>query len=215
MGRIGGTIFTTQASVEGHLTSDESEAEDALRFGITQNLISTFNPAKGNGLHSYLGAKLETDQKFITKKLFFEATETPTILRWFIGKYSDTEEIRFRWRPYFTFQGGHTFRRGQTAIPEERVLRLIPRVHMDFSLDFISRALKIPRTLLYLDNKFYFLPIERDMKRANFLDTGLEFDFTPNFGLTFNYKNGKTAPKFEHVHTFGGALTIRFGKNEQ
>lgn len=211
----GRTRYTTEASVEGHLTSDESEAEDALRFGLTENLVTSLSNTDLVGLHSYLGGKLETDQKFTTKKLFFEATETLTAVNYFMGQYSNTEDIRFRWRPYFILQAGHTFRRGQAAVPEDSVLRLIPRVHMDFSLDFISRALKIPRTLLFIDDKFYFLPLERDMKRTNFLDSGLEFDFTPNFGLTFNYKNGKSAPKFQHVHTFGGALTIRFGKNEQ
>lgn len=82
-------------------------------------------------------------------------------------------------------------------------------------LNFISQALKIPRTLLFADETFYYLPIEAKMRTTNFLASGLEFDFTPNLGLSFNYKNGKAAPKFQHVHTFGGAFTVRFGKNEQ
>jgi hypothetical protein len=211
----GRTRYTTEASVEGHLTSEESEAEDALRFGITENLVTSLSDTELTGLHSNLGGKLETDQKFTTKKLFFEATQTLTAANYFMGRYSRNENIKFRWRPYFVFQAGHTFRRGQSTVQENTVLRLIPRIHMDFRLDFISRALKIPRTLLFIDNTFYYLPIERDMKKTNFLTSGLEFDFTPNFGLAFNYKNGKSAPKFEHVHTFGGALTIRFGRNEQ
>jgi hypothetical protein len=211
----GRTRYSTEASVEGHLTSDESEAEDALRFGLMENLVTNLSDTTVAGLHSDLGAKLETDQKFKTKKLFFEANETLTAVKLFMGQYSRNKDIRFRWRPFFAFQAGHTFRRGEAAVPEDTVLRLIPRVHMDFRLDFISRALKIPRTQIFVDDKFYFMPIERDLKRTNYLDSGLEFDFTPNFGLAFNYKNGKSAPKFEHVHTFGASLTIRFGKNEQ
>ena len=213
----GNIRYSLESSVEGHLTSDESKAEDALRFGTGVEIINRFGNTGLKGLHSTLSAKLETDQRFTTKKLYFEALETLTAINLFIGRYSGevNDPVQFRWRPFFGFQAGHTFKQGKAALPEDTILRLVPRARMDLKLNFISQALKIPRTLLFAENTFYYLPLERRMKTPDFFASGLEFDFKPNFGLTFNYKNGKTAPKFERVHTFGGAFTIRFGKNEQ
>jgi hypothetical protein len=213
----GNTRYSLESSVEGHLTSDDSEAEDALRFGIGANILTRFGRTGLTGLHSTLSGKLEADQRFTTKKLFFEARETFTAIKYFMGRYSGrvSDPVQFRWRPFLTFQLGHTFKQGEARLPEDTVLRLIPRARLEMKLNFISRALKIPRTLLFVDESFYYLPIEAEMRTTNFLASGLEFDFTPNLGLSFIYKNGKSAPKFEHVHTFGGAFTIRFGRNEQ
>ena len=213
----GNNVYSLESSVEGHLTSDDSEAEDALRFATGALIITRLRRAGFNGLHSTLGAKLEADQRFTTKKLFFEASETLTARKYYMGQYSGrvSDPVQFRWRPFLAFQVGHTFKQGEGRLPERTVLRLIPRARFEMKLNFISQALKIPRTLLFADDTFYYLPIEADMRSTNFLTSGLEFDFTPNLGLSFNYKNGKSAPKFQHVHTFGAAFTIRFGKNQE
>ena len=209
--------YQIEASVEGHLTSAESDAEDALTFAAGGRLLTPFGSTGRVGLHSTFSAKLEGDQQFDTKKAYFEALETPTALGAYIGQFSGDpkDAVQFRWRPFFGLQWGRTYKRGQAALPEDTVLRLIPRVRLELKLNRISQALKIQRTFLFLDNTFYYLPIERSSKSRNFFASALEFDFTPNFGLSFNYKSGTPAPKFQRVNTFGGALTIRFGKNAE
>jgi len=44
--------------------------------------------------------------------------------------------------------------------------------------------------------------------------SGFTLQMTNNFGFGLTYKNGESAPKFKRVNTFGGVLTIRFGKDE-
>jgi hypothetical protein len=44
--------------------------------------------------------------------------------------------------------------------------------------------------------------------------SGLVLQMTKDFGFGLTYKSGEAAPKFKPVHTFGGVLTIRFGKDE-
>ncbi len=207
--------YQIETSVEGHLTSAESDAEDALTFAAGGRVLTPFGSTERVGLHSTFSAKLEGDQQFDTKKAYFEALETHTALSAYIGQFSGDpkDAVQFRWRPFFGLQLGRTYKRGQAALPEDTVLRLIPRVRLELKLNRISQALKMQRTFLFLDNTFYYLPIERSSKSRNFFASGLEFDFTPNFGLSFNYKSGTPAPKFQRVNTFGGALTIRFGKN--
>lgn len=76
----GNTSYSLESSLEGHLTSDDSEAEDALRFATGANIRTRFGRSGLTGLHSTLSAKLEADQRFTTKKLFFEASETFTAI---------------------------------------------------------------------------------------------------------------------------------------
>src|SRR5205085_3382915 len=126
-------------------------------------------------------------QGFNTKKLYFEALETPTLTKFLIGKYSGTpaSALQFRWRPFFGFNAGHTFKSGEAVLPENNILRFVPRVRAEVRLNFISQALKIPRSLIFADNTFYYLPLERTMKTPNFFASGLELDFTRNIGIAF------------------------------
>jgi hypothetical protein len=221
----GRTQIFPELSVEGHLASDRSASEDVWRFGVSAGLFTSFNrgsvdennrPRFGRlkGLTSYLGGKFEAHRDIDTKKVYFEALETPTLVSVYMGQYSGSPDspAQFRWRPYFAFQVGHTMKRGASALPEDTILRLVPRVRAELKLNFISRPLGFKRTLLFADNTFFYLPLENTAKTPNFLVSGLEFDLSSDIGLAFTYKNGKTAPKFERVHTLGAAFTIRFGK---
>jgi hypothetical protein len=217
-----------ELSLEGHLASDRSASEDVWRFGANAVIFTSFNRSsldengrlrfgKLKGLSSYLGGKFEADRDFNTKKVYFEALETPTFVSVYMGKYSGSPDspIQFRWRPYFGFNVGHTMKRGAAELPEDTILRFVPRVRADIKLNFISRPLGFKRTLLFADNTFYYLPLESGPRTPNFLMSGLEFDLSSDIGLAFTYKNGKSAPNFERVHTFGAAFTIRFGtKND-
>ncbi|HKC64978.1 MAG TPA: hypothetical protein VKB86_15155 [Pyrinomonadaceae bacterium] len=218
------TQLFPELSVEGHLSSDRAASEDLWRFGASAKIFTSFTSVtkdnNGNirfgrlkGLSSYLGGKFEADRDFETKKVYFEALETPTAVSLYMGKYSGNtdSDIQFRWRPYFSFQAGRTMKRGAAALPEDTVLRLIPRLRTDLKLNFISRPLGFKRTLLYADNTFYYLPLENAAKTPNFLVSGFEILFNSDIGLAFTYKNGKSAPKFEPVHSLGAGLTISFG----
>jgi hypothetical protein len=216
---FGNTVLIPEISLEGHLTSDESESEDAWRLRGAFQFLTTFETARLSGMRNFFGAKVEADQKLNTKKLMFEYLFTPTVVKIGIGQYlgkkRKTDPISFRWRPYFGLDAGHTFRRGDSELPEETIFRLVPRLRMEFRLNFIDWVLKSHRTLLYADNTFYYLPLEDGVRTPNFFVTGLEIGFNKNVGLGFKYKNGKSAPKFEMVHTFGGEFTFRFGKNAE
>lgn len=217
----GSTYVVPEFSLEGHLTSDESESEDAWRLRGAVDVLTKFKTRSFTGMHNTFGAKFEASQNFDTKKLMFEYLFTPTAHEIGIGQYlarhRKTDPISFRWRPYFGLDAGHTFKRGDSTLPEETILRLVPRLRAEFRLNFIDRIFKSDqsRTLLYMDNTFYYLPLEDSSKTPNFLVAGLEISFNKNVGLGFKYKNGKSAPKFERVHTFGAEFTFRFGKSAE
>jgi hypothetical protein len=120
--------------------------------------------------------------------------------------------LEFRWRPYFYLDVGHTIKKGMSSETDDTVLRFVPRARAELFLNCISQKLHFHQTLLYADDKFYRLPLENGAQTHNFFVSGLEFDINKNFGFAMTYKVGKEAPKFERVHTFGGAFTIRFGK---
>lgn len=225
----GRTQIFPELSMEGHLSSDRSASEDVWRFGATAGIFTSFNRSRVDengklrfgrlkGLTSYLGGKFEADRDFDTKKIYFEALETPTFVKVFMGQYSGNPDssIQFRWRPYLAFNAGRTMKRGDAVLPEDTILRIVPRLRTEFKLNFISIPLGLKRTLLFADDTFYYLPLENGSKTPNFAVAGLEFDLSSDVGLAFIYKNGKAAPKFERVHTLGAAFTVRFGaKSDQ
>ena len=94
------------------------------------------------------------------------------------------------------------------------MLRLTPRVRTTLTLNFLRRALNLNDTFIFADNFFYFLPLEKTKTRRNMFTSGFVLQVTKDFGFGLTYKSGESAPKFKHVHTFGGVLTIRFGKAE-
>ncbi|MCA1631441.1 MAG: hypothetical protein LC785_12950 [Acidobacteria bacterium] len=210
--------FSSQFSVEGALTSDESESEDAWRF--RGGLIMDHGGKSLESLRGFylsLAAKMEADQDFETKKLAFEGLFVPTIASLNMGATSNSDaskSVQFRWRPYFGIDAGHTFRRGDSSETESTILRLAPRVRPVLYLNFLRNALGIKSTYLYADNTFYYLPLENTKRRHNFFVSGFNFDVSPNFGFGLTYKNGESAPKFKRVNTLGGVLTVRFGKEE-
>lgn len=213
--RFGGLNgYFWQSSLEGKLTSKESQSEDAWRLRTGMVIDQSFRRGGFNGLYILLGGKYEGDQKFVTKKLSFEAMVTPTIRQLAFGyayPQNTAAPIQFMWRPYLSFDFGHTFKRGNSGETKDTVLRIVPRLTADFSLNFITRALKLSDTILYFDNTFYSLPLE-PRKTRNLFVSGLEFDVTDNFGFGLTYKNGESAPKFERVNTLGGVLTVKFGQ---
>ncbi len=210
------TNVAFQASVQGDLTSDDSQSEDALQFRAGAIIDRNLKPRTINHLYTSLAVKYETDQKFKIGKLISENMVTPTLRSTGIGIPfgRPSDPIQFRWRPYFYFDVGRSFKRGDSAELKDTVLRFTPRVRTVLSLNFLRRALNLNDTYLFADDWLYFLPLEKTKTRRNMFTSGFVFQMTNNFGFGLTYKSGEAAPKFKPVHTFGGVLTIRFGKEE-
>jgi|GEM_PF-1297385 len=227
----------TQFSVEGALTSDESDAEDAWRFRggviidrggrygtealirdqVNRGLADQSKLRSLRGFYVSLAAKMEADQDFDTRKLAFEGLFVPTVAALNMGATTNPDaasDVQFRWRPYFGIDAGHTFRSGDSSEQEKTILRLVPRVRPVLYLNFLRNALGFKNTYLYADNTFWFLPLEKGKRRHNFFTSGFNLDVTQNFGFGLTYKNGESAPKFKRVNTLGGVLTVRFGKED-
>lgn len=219
-------------AVQGKLTSDDSLAEDAWRFSgsavIDYNFIKVVTDEHNrftsgtdlkadrkliDSLYFELGANLESDQGFDTKKLSSRFYFSPSSRKLAIGTATGEIEspFQFVWRPSVEFNAGHTFKVGDSAEIEKTVLRFVPKVRMTLYTRGLSRLLKIADSDFFLENTFYYLPKEKVKTRHNFFTSGFELFVVKNFGFGLTYKNGESAPKFKMVRSFGGTLTVRFG----
>jgi hypothetical protein len=211
------TSIGFQTSVEGKLTSDKSQSEDAWRFRAGAVIDHQLKRRTLNLIYLSLGGKLEGDQRFDVKKFSFEALFTPTFPKLSVGvsKPLDTASpFQFRWRPFLGFDIGRTVKKGASKETQNTVFRLTPRVTAKLKLNFLNEVLKLNEVYLWMDNTFYYLPLESKTKR-NFFTSGLEFDVTDNLGFGLTYKNGESAPKFNRVNTLGATISIRFSKGDQ
>ena len=216
------------ASVEGALASDESKAEDAWRFRVSGTFVTNFIRCQNGqqqcqpqqltrptfeGLFYKGSLKLEGDKDFDVRKLSGEFLITPNSFALAIGAARPglpSKPLQFQWRPFFSIDAGHTFRRGTSEEREDSILRLVPRVRTRVDLQFIRQWLNLNEVAIFADETFYYLPLENQRKRNNFFTSGIEFKFTPNVGFGLTYKNGRSAPKFEKINTLQGILGIRF-----
>ncbi len=211
------TSVSLHTSVEGKLTSDESQSEDAWRFRVGTIIDRQLKARTLNLLYLSLAGKFEGDQDFDVKKMSFEAFLTPTFPDLLIGVSTplDTASpFQFQWRPFLGVDVGRTIRRGSSDEIKNTVFRLTPRVTAKLKLNFLNEMLKLNEVYLWVDNTFYYRPLEFKTKR-NFFTSGLEFEVTNNLSFGLTYKNGESAPRFNRVNTLGGTFSIRFGKNEQ
>jgi hypothetical protein len=227
----GHTNVRLQTSVEGSLSSDDSESEDAWRLRFSSIFVTSFvrcrsavRPCpRGQLTHPTIGSlyttaslKYEGDRDFNVKKLSAEFLTTPNSHRLAIGDArpgnARKPPVQFQWRPFFRVDVGHTFRRGTSAERQDTILRLVPRVRTVLNLQFLRRALNMDDVNIFADNTFYYLPLENNKKRKNFFTSGIEFNFSPNLGIGLTYKTGRSAPKFEKINTLQAIVGIRFGK---
>ena len=201
-------------SVEGRLTSAESESENAWRF--RGSLIGdTSHNGPIDSTYTSVSLKYESDQDFDTEKLMAEMVFTPTIRKLALGKaWPPAKEGRppfqFLWRPFFGLDVGHTFEKGQSAETEETILRLKVRGRARLLLNLVTQALRLHETSIFIDNTFYYLPVEGRNNAHNFLVSGITFLITENISIGLTYKVGEEAPNFEQIETFGGTIGIRF-----
>lgn len=205
------TFADWQLGVEGRLSSDESESENALRFQGTLNIYS-HNPHLGlQGSITSLSLRYETDQDFDSAKILGEVLWTPIQSNWFIGEASGDEDspIRFRWRPFFGASLGANLDAADSAEQEDTLLRLSNRVRADLYLESIKRGLGLYDLVLYVDNAVYYLPLEDD-DTHNLFTAGINFQLHKNVSIDITYKNGEAPPLFGEIETFGVSVGIRF-----
>ncbi|HXD34363.1 MAG TPA: hypothetical protein VN643_24810 [Pyrinomonadaceae bacterium] len=225
---LGNTNVALQASVEGALSSDDSESEDAWRFKVSGVFSTSFVRCQDelvpcpaarqtdpffSGLYTKASLKYEADRDFKVKKLSGEFYTTPSSFRLAMGTarpISPSKPIQFQWRPFFRVDVGHTFRRGGSAEKNDTIFRLVPRARAVLNLQFLRRALNMDDVNIFADETFYHLPLEDGKRKFNFLMTGIEFHFTPNLGFGLTYKTGSSAPTFQKINTLQGVFGIRF-----
>lgn len=204
-------------SLEGKLATDDSRAENAWRLRaaavLDLNLIdaAAADPGLVDGLYLALGAKLEADQEWEARRALVELLVTPTSRRLGAGAPLPRAgaPLRLLWRPILTLEAGHNRRPGGDE-QESTLLRLAPRLHGQILLDGLRRALNLASVHLFADDTLVLTPLEEGRRAHNFLVAGLELRMSENFGLAFTYKNGRPAPRFERVETFGGGLSVLF-----
>jgi hypothetical protein len=218
---VGPFDLSFRTSVEGKLTSDESEAEDAWRFRASL-IGDTSQIGPIDSTYTSVSLKYEGDQDFDTQKLMAEIVFTPTKRKLALGKAWPPVQLdssgrvkwyppfQFLWRPFLGFDMGHTFDRGQSSETEETILRLQVRGRAQLLLNLVTQALGLQETSIFLDNTFYYLPLEGRNDTHNFLVAGIEFLVTENVSVGLTYKIGEEAPNFEQIKTFGGTIGIRF-----
>lgn len=213
--------LSLQTSVEGKLTSDESEAEDAWR--LRASIIGdTSQLGIFDSTYTSLSAKFESDQDLDTQKLTGELLFTPTLRRIALGKgwppalldpsgrVKRYPPLQFLWRPFIGLDVGHTVDKGESAETEDTVLRLIGRGRAQILLNFFAQAMGLREASIFVDNTFYFLPLEDKDDTHNFLVAGLQFQVTKDVTIGLTYKVGEEAPNFEKIETFGATIGIRF-----
>jgi hypothetical protein len=210
------------ASVEGALSSDDSKAENALRFrtAIDWDFVDL---AGLDGGWTSTALKFETDQKFNTQKWMFEGLFSPTKFSWAIGRalpHADFDDggraislppVQFLWRPFVGIDAGYTGVVGSSAEDSDTVLRMVGRLRTTLLFNSLADFLDIPEVSLYADDTLRYLPLNEDNEAKNFLTVGLDFKLSQYFSFGLLYKNGQDAPTFERIRTFGGNIGLQFG----
>jgi hypothetical protein len=211
------------ASAEGHVASAGTAAQDAWRYRLSW---IRYVGKHDLGTRHSLSFESESDQTFATNKIAVEYLFTPTVDSWGIGRaFGDSHggefghlkkgNGRFRWRPFVGTAAGKTLDRGVSTETRDAVFRLIARVRAEVFLDFISKALVLERTttVLYAEDTYAFLPLEKAAQSHHFLTAGLNLGMNPDVSTSFEYKFGEDSPDFKRIKTFGIKLGIKIGKN--
>jgi hypothetical protein len=227
------------ASAEARVATsgDNATAGDAIRFrlGLTLDTLPTdvphvpggvSEPDAGAGTHplsqrlvdstfTLVGFKFEADRNFVTKQVMLEVLFAPTKRNWGIGKYKAVpfmpQDAKYAIQPYVGFDWGQTLATRDADEHEGSLFRGVARLeaHLSFQPWVRRTGLGFYDISLYADDTMrYVTNATEDFH--NYLDSGLQFMFNKNFGLTLSYKIGEDSPKFLKEETFNIAFTAQF-----
>jgi hypothetical protein len=202
-------------SVEGHVSTKESDSEDAWIFRGGADV--QFGPFwRFQGAHTTLGLKYESDQDFDVGKIMGELRFTPTQRDWAMGLPrrilgpKDNPYVELLWRPIVGVDFGHTFDVGQSAEVDSTILRFLLQGRVTLYFPPVAKALGLDEVSLFLDDKFHALPEEQGEDTYNFAVVGMEFLLGENVNVGLTYKNGEDAPNFKDIETFGVSIGVKF-----
>lgn len=214
-------------SIEGHLTSENSNAQDAWTFRASKSFIRHYGKSEDrllNGYHFDMSIKNEADRDFNFHRLSAEFLLSPTWTDIGMGSFSPSHNdvylgehpplaehpIQFRWRPYFGADLGGVISGSESAagsgVADESWL--IYRTTAEVALNFLEQPLGIEEVILHADYNYRYA-IDSE-KSFNHFEVGLDFMFTENVGFGLTYKNGERAPSFVDEEIFQGSLTLKF-----
>lgn len=211
------TLWNSVAiSAQGKLSSANNKESDAWRFRLEDSLW-TYNPQPTadrifDGLVATLSAKSESDRDFKTTRLSGELWLTANARKLFVGQYSGNNDsfVQFRWRPYAGLDAGGTISdTASTSEDAKSALWFMARGRADLRLNFLHKLLKLSDAVAYVDDKTVWASQTGEFH--NYLNTGIDFEFTDNVGLTLVYTIGEDSPKFVREQLFKGGLTVRLG----
>ncbi len=209
-------------SVEGKVASNESEAENAWKFRAGMNWGRNFNEDR-NRVDITTQAKFESDRDFDTQKIVFEVEMAPTlpflaigearpmpILDKQTGKAVDHHWAQVIWQPYVGGDFGYTVDDDATEETKDTVVRLTTRVRFEVLLNAVAEFANLTKTILYVEDQFYYLPIESGDNIYNLVVSGVDLGLTKNLSIGVQYKRGRAAPTFGKVETIGGVIGVKF-----
>jgi hypothetical protein len=210
---------TLGASIEARLNSNGSNKNnDAIRARITENL----DYAGSVSSWTALSLKYETTRSKDTEKVVGELLYAPTfgIFSRFlpVGKPDYTgvippdliPAVSLRLQPYFGIDAGNNVSVGTSGEQNGTVFRLLGRAKVELSLNSVARALGLRGTMLFIDDSYRYLPLESQVRKHNYLASGVDFSFTDDVALSFRYNVGEDAPVFKESRSFTVNLGLHF-----
>jgi hypothetical protein len=204
---------TLAISVQGKLSSTDSKTSDAWRFRLENNFFTSNRSEHRflDGVVANLSLKNESDRDFNTNRLSGELWLTVNSAKAYIGKYSgdaDKSLLQFRWRPYVGLDAGGTVSDTPVAVDQQSNLWLMARGRADLRFAFLVRTLNFSDFVAYVDDRIVYLT--ESGVGHNYLDTGIDLEFSDNIGFTLQYTIGADSPQFVREQMLKGGLTIKF-----
>jgi hypothetical protein len=118
--------------------------------------------------------------------------------------------LAFRWRPFVGMDVGNNLRVGTSKEEKGTVFRLFGRVKLEVAFDGLANLLGLRNVNLFCDDTFFYLPLEDQAKRHNYLTSGIDFYLTSQVALSLRYSVGADAPTFVHARTFSTNIGVQF-----
>jgi hypothetical protein len=183
---------------------DESQPDADELF--TKNAFSMYS----TGAIDY-----ESSQRGDNQKVLFSARTIPIYLNWgfdgpvtIVADKSDptTPLVALEHEENAGFDLGLTTRGKADSLENQSIIfRLDAEVGPKLDLNFIKIAGILNGVSIYADDTFRGLMPEERI--ANFLNTGVAFNLSNNFGFTIYYKVGRDAPTFQKVESFNFGIS--------